>query len=755
MKIQNWKSIFIAISHLCLFYFSGISQTRLLQYPWQEYYDIYNWNTPTVEEAFSDTILTLLGRWAWGPCLAVNTLGNLAYIGNGPTLHILDISNPTSPEIVGEYLTDGLVVDIEIKGTLAYLLTGKLEIFDIQDPINPVKLGEVNLFGGTMQVVVEDSLAFVTCIANLIYAVDVSNPGQPVIRDVIAAGGEFPNCLAAKGNYAYVGNREWPFLIIVDATDPDNLIWAAQLYIGASAESAVVRDTLLYLGIGGLVMKIYSISNPASPMQLGAVSIPLPGSSINAITVVDHYAYLSTPAGIFSVNVSSPSLPVLLGNIKRRNGSLQGGLAIAYANGNALGAYDSGLWIVDVSQPDSLKDVSFFPTSDHAYKVVLRDDLAFIASGWSGLWIIDISQPEQPERIANLNTGGWTAHVVVSDNLAYIINPKIDLSDTTYGLRLVDISDIQHPYIVSYVRGRFYSLALSDNLLFLTSAVGDTALEILDVSNSQNPQLIGVLHASYDPSYIALQDSFAYLATPANGLRIIDWHNPSSPVEVYSFNTSNIYSVVGIAVSDSFAYADRIDTFFVFNISNPYSPEVMGKFGRNYGSFSSEQILSADQDYVYWAQGYLGVVDVSDPYAPREVELLFGQGSSIRGVAAKEGVVVAANAIFGIWIFQNNYVTFLEDPVPDIIPKQFELYQNFPNPFNPLTTIEFYSSVKERVIIEVFNMLGQKVQTLFEGTVKPGNHRVSLYSSSLPSGVYFYQLKAGGISLIKKMVLLR
>lgn len=215
---RKFLSLLIFVYYL---YFSfAMSQIRLPQNPWDAYDHIYSRNEPAVEEIFSDTVLTVLGRWPWGPCYAVNTLGNLAYIGNGPMLQILDISEPVSPEIVGEYLTNGLVVDIEIKGTLAYLLTGKLEIFDLQDPLNPAKLGEVSLSGGTLEVVVEETLAFVTVFAGIVYAVDVSDPHQPVVRGAVAAGGQIPNCLAAKNSYAYVGNPEWPNLIIVDAPIP-------------------------------------------------------------------------------------------------------------------------------------------------------------------------------------------------------------------------------------------------------------------------------------------------------------------------------------------------------------------------------------------------------------------------------------------------------------------------------------------------------------------------------------------------------
>lgn len=774
---RKFLSLLIFVYYL---YFSfAMSQTRLPQNLWDAYDHIYNRNESAVEEVFSDTVLTVLGRWPWGPCYAVNTLGNLAYIGNGPTLMILDISEPASPEIVGEYLTNGLVVDIEIKETLAYLLTGKLEIFDLQDPLNPAKLGEISLSGGTLEVVVEETLAFVTAFAGIVYAVDISDPHQPVVRGAAAAGGQIPNCLAAKDSYVYVGNPEWPNLIIVDATNPDSLSWAGEVFIDGWGESVFIQDSLLYVGVRGFSddhFSIYNVSDPALPVEAGRVVLPPSNNlhiNIGSLTVLNGYAYLSTRlSGIFAVDISNPSLPEVTGNIPRRNNTLRAGYAIAPANGGVFAAYESGLWTVDVTDPDSLKELIFFPTFHYGNNIVLRGDLAFIASGWSGLWILDISQPGQPEAIANVNTGGWAADVMVSDSSAYITNYDFDRGDSTRGLWIIDISDIGRPQILAHHTGiagasdnpsYFNSLDRSGQLIFLTGAnwpESDSILEIIDVSDPLRPASLSVFRAPYTPYFVSVQDSFAYLATPLSGLRIIDWHVPENPVE--SFNIFN--GILGITTSDSFAYVDRADTFFVLDISDPYSPVILGKFGRNYGSFSSIN-LSVDENYVYWAEDVVGVIDVSTPKNPREITT-FGN-HSFQAVAAQKGLVFATNIINGLWILRNNAITSLDDREKDILPAKFELYQNFPNPFNSQTTIEFYSPAKEKIILEVFNILGQKVKTLFEGEVKAGRQRVFFDSTNFPSGVYFYRLrvspkgqvallgKAPGISLTKKMLLLR
>jgi len=88
-------------------------------------------------------------------------------------------------------------------------------------------------------------------------------------------------------------------------------------------------------------------------------------------------------------------------------------------------------------------------------------------------------------------------------------------------------------------------------------------------------------------------------------------------------------------------------------------------------------------------------------------------------------------------------------------PIKFELSQNFPNPFNPTTTIE-YSVAKEGLInISVFNILGQKVAELINEVKSVGNYKINFNASNLTSGVYYYKLTAGNYTIAKKMQLIK
>lgn len=90
---------------------------------------------------------------------------------------------------------------------------------------------------------------------------------------------------------------------------------------------------------------------------------------------------------------------------------------------------------------------------------------------------------------------------------------------------------------------------------------------------------------------------------------------------------------------------------------------------------------------------------------------------------------------------------------PATLPAGFSLKQNYPNPFNPETTIEFTLSENARVVLSVYNLLGQKLFEILNEPRTAGTHQVTFDGSLLTSGVYFYELKVGNQSQVKKMLL--
>ncbi len=146
------------------------------------------------------------------------------------------------------------------------------------------------------------------------------------------------------------------------------------------------------------------------------------------------------------------------------------------------------------------------------------------------------------------------------------------------------------------------------------------------------------------------------------------------------------------------------------------------------------------------------------PFFP-DMNLFFGDYTNI---AAYDG------KIYPIWMRMDNFklsiwtaliddadlVTNVGEPLPDL-PNQFKLYQNYPNPFNPTTTITYELPEPSSVTINIYDMLGNEVESIKQGYKQAGNHEVLFNGENLSSGVYIYKLITEKRSVSKKMLYLK
>jgi immune inhibitor A len=103
---------------------------------------------------------------------------------------------------------------------------------------------------------------------------------------------------------------------------------------------------------------------------------------------------------------------------------------------------------------------------------------------------------------------------------------------------------------------------------------------------------------------------------------------------------------------------------------------------------------------------------------------------------------------------------YLRGPVaiaelPGVVPVNFQLDQNFPNPFNPSTRIQFNMSLAGQARLEIFDLLGRIVETVYNGELASGEHRITWDASGQPSGVYFYRLTTSRGIATRRMILTR
>jgi predicted GH43/DUF377 family glycosyl hydrolase len=164
--------------------------------------------------------------------------------------------------------------------------------------------------------------------------------------------------------------------------------------------------------------------------------------------------------------------------------------------------------------------------------------------------------------------------------------------------------------------------------------------------------------------------------------------------------------------------------------------------------------LATSQDGIHWARYGTGPI--------------LTVGTGWEGAAIGNLSVLYRNGTFLMWYSALSSLTghwelgYATSPLVTLgvgktkaIPDAFALEQNFPNPFNPSTTIRYDLPNRAHVTLSIYNTVGQQVATLVNESQEAGSHAMRLDGRDLASGVYFYRLQAGEYTQTKKLVLLR
>ena len=117
--------------------------------------------------------------------------------------------------------------------------------------------------------------------------------------------------------------------------------------------------------------------------------------------------------------------------------------------------------------------------------------------------------------------------------------------------------------------------------------------------------------------------------------------------------------------------------------------------------------------------------------------------------------IFAGTSDGGVWRRPLSEMITSVEQLSTNLPTNFYLSQNFPNPFNPSTTIGYQLAQGSKVTLKVYNVLGKEILTLIDEYKPRGRYEKEFSAVKLPSGVYFYQLSAGSFVETKKMLLIK
>jgi len=162
----------------------------------------------------------LVGRWPYGPAYAVAVSGDFAYFGSGTVLLVADISNPASPQVVGEVAFPNSFLGVEVTGGYAYVAdSGGLRVIDVSTPSSPIEVGFYDTPGDALAVAISARYAYVADSYTL-RVIDVSTPSSPIEVGSVDTPGYpwYAYDVAVSGGYVYVAGGS--ALRVIDVSTP-------------------------------------------------------------------------------------------------------------------------------------------------------------------------------------------------------------------------------------------------------------------------------------------------------------------------------------------------------------------------------------------------------------------------------------------------------------------------------------------------------------------------------------------------------
>ncbi len=441
--------------------------------------------------------------------------------------------------------------------------------------------------------------------------------------------------------------------------------------------------------------------------------------------------------GVFAQQ-SSPV--ILLGHLDNKHGQSTGSPPFAYSScwgytdsrGREyalLGVYE-GMSIIDITTPTNPREVAFIPGLNSIYREMKTfSHYAYVVSdrAGAGLQIVDLSfLPDSAHLVKTWTYPGFDRAHTISQAGPYLYLNGGNATSVG-GIAIVSLADPVNPVKVGeWVEHYVHDCYVRNDTIFAAGIRGE-GVSIIDARNKTTPQRIAqITYPNAGTHNVWTTENGMYALTTdevgatAKNLKIWDIRNLASTTLVAEFTADPNAIIHNVYVRGNFAHiAYYTAGYVVVDISNPARPMPAG----SYDTYSGPDGTFAGAWNVY-------------PYFP-------------------SGRIILSDIQTGLYVFSfSGSVTSVPD-AKATIPGSFHLQQNFPNPFNPTTTITYSLPEQTHVTLKIYTLLGQEITTLVDEIQDAGAKSVRFKAESLPSGVYLYRIQAGPYSATKKTILLK
>lgn len=431
-----------------------------------------------------------------GMCEKITIAGKYAYIGQiFLGLEIVDISDPHQPTLAAFYSMCSSD-EICVAGDIAYVTGGCggsrdwpdeysiLDILDVSDPTHPAPLGEYVYYTGYGggPVAIRGGHAFVAfCDENSVRrvgAIDVSDPSQPTWAGSVAIEGGLSD-LQIRDDVLYAATGSGGFQTL-DVSVP-----SAPTVLGGWSEARgpagiAGRDGLGFMADGPGGLCVLDLSDPLAPHTVA--HLPLPGSQSDVDLAGDIAYLVDFPDALNLVDISEPSQPVLLSRI------VDGVRAAVVRDDYAyIAAGEPGLRIYDVSNPVLPTLVGQCDLTGYAWDLEVAGGYAYVCTFHEGLQIVDVSDPMHPALRSVIRIEHeYMMSLALIDTYAY-------MPTNNQHLQIFDVSDPDEPRLaVTFPMSCLTNISATGDRLYMNSydASFMSGITVVDVTARLAPVVV-------------------------------------------------------------------------------------------------------------------------------------------------------------------------------------------------------------------------------------------------------------------------
>ncbi|NKQ39791.1 MAG: hypothetical protein HF967_10110, partial [Methanosarcinales archaeon] len=312
--------------------------------------DVTNVVNTNIAKTTNENILQLpriIGSVNTSSARSVYISGNHAFVADWWSgLQIIDISNPSSPFIIGNVDTPGGANGVFISGNHAFVADYRnsgLQIIDISNLSSPFIVGSVDTPGGARDVCISGNHAFVADAESGLQIIDISNLSSPTIVSSVDTP-IYAQGLFISGNHAFVADW-WSGLQIIDISNPNSSFIIGSVNTSDMATDVFISGNHAFVADWWDGLQIIDISDPSSPAIVSNVDTP---NWARSVFVSGNHAFVADRFGgdLQIIDISNPSSPFIVGSV-----DIPDEAQSVFVSGNHAFVADlhDGLQIIDIS----------------------------------------------------------------------------------------------------------------------------------------------------------------------------------------------------------------------------------------------------------------------------------------------------------------------------------------------------------------------------------------------------------------------